>query len=203
MTTKSGTQHIGVRACQNALHAVRFARDAGRPMNTHVTINFTTLGIADDEAGPLFRKLQALVGRWWRDQRQRKGRAIGQVQGFHCHANPAGSRHVHWCLHVPAEIAQEFQATVANRLRKLTGQIDLGDGLHLGAVTTAGTLAKYILRGVPPEYADHFHIRAANEGVVRGCRRTGVSRAASKSSRTRAGWVRKRPRRSQAATRAP
>lgn len=192
MATKSGTLHVGRKAAQNALHAVRFVAETGRPMNTHVTVSFTALRIEDEEAGPLFRHLQGLVGRWWRDQRTRKGRNIGPLQGFHCHSNPAGSRHVHWCLRVPPEIEAGFRATVTDRLQKLTSRIELGDGLHFGAVTTPGTLAKYILRGIEPEYAAHYMIEPANEGLVRGCRRSGVSRAASKAARQAAGWVRKR-----------
>jgi hypothetical protein len=164
-------------------------------MNTHVTISFCPLEIDDESAGVLFADLQARVTRWWRDQRTRKGRALGDIQGFHCHSNPAGSRHVHWVLYVPPEIASEFAAVVKNRLQKISGRVDLKDGLHIGAVQTPGSLAKYVLRGIEPEYADYLHIEAANEGFVSGCRRTGVSRAASKAARQREGWVRKKRRR--------
>lgn len=192
MTTKSGGLYAGRRACENALHAVRYVAEIGRPLNTHVTISFTALGVDDEEAGALFKHLQARVGRWWRDQRERKGIPIGQVLGFHCHANPSGSRHVHWALHVPLEIRPAFEAIIRARLCKILKRDDLGDGLHIGSIETAGTLAKYMLRGIEPEYAAYLHIEAANEGYVAGCRRTGVSRAASKAQRVRDGWVRKR-----------
>lgn len=195
MATKSGTLYVGRRACENALHAVRFSADSGRPINTHITLSFTALGVHDDVAGELFSMLQARVARWWRDQRDRKGRDIGPVLGFHCHANPAGSRHVHWALHVPDEIADQLAATVRRRLCKLLGRVDLGDGLHIGPIHTAGTFAKYALRGVQPEYGDYLHIRPANEGLVANCRRSGVSRAASKAARKSSGWVRRRRRR--------
>lgn len=195
MATKSGGLHVGRRACENALHAIRYVAEAGRPMNTHVTVSFGPLDIDEDIAGTVFSDLQARITRWWRDQRTRKSRDLGDVLGFHCHSNPAGSRHVHWVLHVPPEIDAEFRAVVRNRLQKITGRIDLRDGLNIGTVDTAGSLAKYVLRGIEPEYADYLHIDAANEGYVAGCRRTGVSRAASKASRKRAGWIRKKRRR--------
>jgi len=195
MATKSGGLYVGRVACENALHAVRYVAEVGRAMNTHVTVSFGPLGIEDDVAGRAFSDLQARVTRWWRDQRQRKGRDIGDLHGFHCHSNPAGSRHVHWVLHVPAEIEDEFPSVVKNRLQKIARRVDLRDGLHIGAVQTPGSLAKYVLRGIEPEYADYLHIEAANEGFVAGCRRTGVSRAASKAARKRAGWVRKKRRR--------
>jgi hypothetical protein len=194
MATKSRGLYVGRRACENALHAVRYVGEVGRPMNTHVTVSFHPLGIDDESAGRAFSDLQARVTRWWRDQRQRKGRGIGDLQGFHCHSNPAGSRHVHWVLHVPLDITGEFANVVRNRLQKIAGRIDLRDGLQIGPVNTPGSLAKYVLRGVEPEYADYLHIKVANEGIVAGCRRTGVSRAASKSARKRVGWTRKRRR---------
>ncbi|MBX3476197.1 MAG: hypothetical protein KF910_01165 [Brevundimonas sp.] len=163
-------------------------------MNTHVTVSFAPVGIDAEVAGRAFADLQARVTRWWRDQRQRQGRDIGELQGFHCHSNPAGSRHVHWVLHVPPAFAAAFADTVKNRLQKISGRVDLRDGLHIGPVHTPGSLAKYVLRGIEPEYADYLHIMAANEGLVAGCRRTGVSRAASKAARKRAGWVRKKRR---------
>jgi hypothetical protein len=195
VATKSGGLHVGRRACENALHAIRYVADAGRPMNTHITVSFAAVEVGDENAGLVFADLQARVGRWWRDQRQRKGRDLGHILGFHCHSNPAGSRHVHWVVHVPSEIASEFAAVVRNRLQKITGRIDLRDGLDIGPVETAGSLAKYIMRGIEPEYADYLHIEPANEGYISDCRRTGVSRAASKASRKRAGWVRKKRRR--------
>ena len=54
--------------------------------------------------------------------------------------------------------------------------------MKITSVYAPGGLAKYILKGINPDYADHFHMKAANEGVVFG-RRTGVSRAISKAAR--------------------
>jgi hypothetical protein len=77
------------------LHAIRFARDSGRPINTHVTVSFAALGIEDAAAGPLFQDLQSRLARWWRYKRA-TGLVSGALLGVHSHANPAGSRHVHW-----------------------------------------------------------------------------------------------------------
>ena len=101
---------------------------------------------------------------------------------------------MHWVLHVPPTIADEFAEAVAKRLRKIAGRLDLKDGLNIGSVDTPGTLAKYVLRGVKPEFANYLFIEPANEGLVAGCRRTGVSRAASRASRKQAGWVRRKRR---------
>lgn len=196
MPTKYGTAHIGRNQAENVLHGIRYATETGRPINAHVTISFVALGIHDDRAGAIFRELQARLSRWWRYERS-KGRDLGPLIGMHSHANPAGSRHVHWLLHLPGEIEAEFVAKAARLLKKLVGVVDLKDALHVGSVSTPGTLAKYILRGIDPSYADYLHIAPANEGTVTG-RRTGVSRAIGRAARRAAGWKRKRSRRGAA-----
>jgi hypothetical protein len=192
VATKYGTSSIGRRALLNALHAIRYAAEQDRPFNTFVTINFATLGIGDEEAGLTFQDLQARISRWWAYQRDDKGRAsLGRMMGVHSHANPAGSRHVHWMLHVPEDTRDEFEGVVGNRLRRLTKIDELKDALHFLDVKHAGNMAKYMFRGVDPLYAEHFFMEAANEGIVTG-RRTGASRACGHAARRNAGWVRKR-----------
>jgi hypothetical protein len=191
VTTKYGTHSIGRRAAENALHAIRYAGLTGRPINTHVTISFIALGIHDDEAGAVFRKLQISLARWWRYQRKDKGREIGAPVGVYAHANPAGSRHVHWLLHLPEDIRDDFIAAVNKRLCKIAGLDDIGDALHVQEVDRPGGIAKYVLRGIDPAYAEYLHIRAANEGTV-ACRRTGTTRIIGKAARKSAGWNRRK-----------
>ena len=190
MSTKC-TGKIGHRAAVNALHGIRYSSDLGRPINLSVCINFQTLGVPEEQACGLFKLLRDKVARWWKHQRAGKGRDVGELLHYYAHANPAGSRHVHWQVHVPAAIWDEFQGIVTKRLRAVLGRVDLGDALHFAAIGGAGSHAKYILKGVDPDYAAHLHIEAANEGLVTG-RRTGVSRAMSKAARKAGGWVRKR-----------
>ncbi len=192
MTTKYGTDHIGRRPAENALHAVRFAREIGLPINTLLTISFIALDHDDDQAGTLFRKLQVSMTRWWRYQRQDKGRNIGPPVSIHAHANPAGSRHVHVLLHLPPSIEVEFRGALAKRIGKWTGLKNLGDALHMEHIDTPGSVAKYALRGIDPAFGEYLHIRPANEGRVTG-RRTGTSRFVGKAARRAAGWKRKGP----------
>lgn len=196
VTTKYGTASIGRRAAENGLHAVRFAADSGTPINSLITISFIALGIHDDEAGAAFRQLQISLGRWWRYQRKDKGRNIGSPIGVYAHANPAGSRHVHWLMHLPREIESDFVAAATKRLCKISGLDDIGDALHVQPVTAPGGVAKYAFRGIDPAYADYLHIQAANEGQV-SCRRTGTSRAIGLAARREAGWNRKASRRAR------
>jgi hypothetical protein len=196
MPTKYGTASIGRRAAENALHAVRFASAVNRPINSLLTLSFVALGIHDDQANALFRKLQASVARWWRYQRKDKNRDIGPSVAVYAQANPAGSRHVHVLLHLPASVEADFYVAVAKRLRKLTGVDDLGDALHMKRIEWPGGAAKYVLRGINPAYGPYLHIEPFNEGHVTG-RRTGTSRFIGKSARDAAEWNRRahRPRR--------
>ena len=191
MRTKYGTLYVGRRAAENALHAVRYATLTGRQMNTLITISFCRLGVEDDKAGKLFHRLQANISRWWRYQRDQKKRNIGPLTGMYAHANPAGSRHVHWLIHLPVEIRSEFRDSLLKRLCKLTGLDDVGDACHVKDVDHPGGAAKYVLRGIDPLYSKYLHIRASNEGAV-SCRRTGTSRSIGKAARKQAGWNRRK-----------
>lgn len=190
MATKYGSSHIGRRAAENALHGIRFAAEVERPINLSVCINFETLGVGEEEAGRMFRAVRTNIVRWWKYQRVGKGRPVGEVFDYHAHANPRGSRHVHWQIHVPDFLEQEFREAVESRLRSQVQRSDLRDALHFKAIGNPGSHAKYVLRGIEPEYADYLFIRPSNEGTVTG-RRTGVGRALSKAARKRAGWQRK------------
>lgn len=189
MTTKCGTKSIGHRAAENGFHAIRYAGESGRPINSHITISFVTLGIDDEEAGPTFRKIQINLARWWRYRNQKHG--IGPLIGVYAHANPNGRRHVHWLLHLPEAVRDEFVGALEKQLGKITGLKDLGNGLHVQRVDTPGSVGKYIFRGIDPAYAAYFHLEAANEGTV-SCRRTGTTRVIGRSARKSAGWVRKK-----------
>jgi len=157
-----------------------------------VTINFTTLGIADETgAGRLFSLLRTRIKRAWKYQRDGRCLKIGPFDDVGSHENPDGVRHVHWLVRVPAHIRPWFEASVEKQLKKIVGLDDLGPALHFKDIDAIGTLAKYILKGVRPDLADYFHMEAADQGIVLG-RRVFVSRTIGHSARKAASWRRKR-----------
>jgi hypothetical protein len=191
MTTKCGvTAHVGRKPAENGFHGIRFAKDRGWSPNFHLTISFDALGIGDEDAGRIFRDLRDSVSRHWRYLRQTDRVACPFVDVY-AHANPAGSRHVHWMIYLPPGRATAFEAAVSKRLRRLAKAKDLKSGLVMKPAGGPGSLAKYIFRGVSPEFGPYFRLTPANEGLVTG-RRTGVSRAIGKAARSQAGWTRKR-----------
>ena len=193
MTTKRGSTSIGPKQTAGGFHAVRFATASGRQMNLLATIDLTTLGINDNEAGTLFRKLWQRTTRWWAYERS-KGRPLGSFAALATHENPPGGpRHVHWLMHVPPKAANDVQDVIGKRLRKLTGMDCAGKALHFERVRKPGGVAKYMLKGVHPAFASHFHMVAVDQGVITG-RRLAVSRSIGATARRNAGWRRKKQR---------
>lgn len=193
--TKHGTQRIGHRPGTNLFHAVRFAQSRGRPINAHVTLSFTDLGLTDDDAAEFFSAIRNGVARRWKREREAKGRAIGTFDDAHAHEHPEGGRrHVHWIMHRPAGVSRaELEREIMKRVKKRAGLDDLGTALHFqheDTVRAPGTLAKYILKGMDPTYARYFHMRAEDMGWVTG-RRTGTSRSLGRAARKLAKWDRK------------
>lgn len=187
-----GTWQIGRNQAERVFHAVRYATERGRPINAHVSLNFHRLGIAEERAGRVFQDLRSKFARSWR-YRDQTGAALGTLDDVHAHENPDGKRNVHWALHIPPGRWKWAIQLIEKLLLKIVGVDDLGDALKIEQANGPGGLAKYILKGIEPEYAGHFHIRdAAPQGFVSGRGRTGTSRSIGKAARDRAGWKRKR-----------
>lgn len=190
MATKLGTTHIGYAPTQNVLHAVRYANDNGRPLNLIATIDLAGLGFSNDNAGPMFRNMWCNLARWWRYQRK-KGKEIGSFDGVAAHENPNDKRNVHWLIHAPNEFRPLIEKAIEKRLRKISKLDCVGDALHFQNAYTPGTLAKYMLKGVNPAFANHFYIEPSDQGIVVG-RRVTVSRSLGRAERKRQQWKRKR-----------
>lgn len=190
MATKWGTQGIGPKQAARAFHAVRFANDNGRPLNLLITIDFTSLGVSETEAGALFRSIWARIGRWWAYQRK-KGRSFGPFDCYAVHEHPdQGPRHVHWFVRAPEGSRAELERVVRARVEKVTGFACLGRAIHFLDVERPGGVAKYTLKGIQPAYAAHFHMNASDQGFVHG-RRIAISRSIGHTARVKAGWRRK------------
>lgn len=195
----AGTWQIGRNQAERILHAVRYATERGRPINTHVSLNFHRLGIPEDAATNVFRALRARFARSWR-YRNQVGAALGTLDDVHVHENPLGRRNVHWALHIPEGRWVWAKGLIERLLLKILGVDDVGDALVIEPAHGPGGLAKYLLKGVEPAYAEYFHISAPSpQGFISGRGRTGASRSIGKAARDNAGW--KRKRRSGAASR--
>lgn len=193
MTTKRGSSSIGPKQAARAFHAARFATSINRPFNLLVTIDTSSLSIADTDAGTFLREVWARFTRWWAYQRDKKQRNIGAFGAVMVHENPSsGPRHAHWHMHIPDEIRDEVEEIIRNRIEKLTDLNCLGKAIHFLSTPSPGGVMKYIMKGIDPRYANHFHMNAEDQGEIVGRRMT-VSRSVGYTARKNAGWTRSRP----------
>lgn len=193
--TKCSTRWIGRRQAERLFCAVRFAGDKGRPMNTHITLSFTDLGLDEAAASDFFIWLRTSFRRRWKREFMQNGRALGTFDDMHAHENPnGGRRHVHWLMHRPSQLPRaELEQAISQRIKRRAGIENLGSALHIqhdDVVLAPGTLAKYILKGTDPAFGGYFYMRTAPMGWVTG-RRTGTSRTLGVTARATAGWSRK------------
>ena len=194
-----GTRRIGVRPATNALHAVRYAEVRGRPLTHAITINWDRLGVSNEDALILFQKLRTRVRRHWSYLRKTTGPAVGHLDDIGSQENPGGHRNTHWGVAIAPELVERFEEVVRRRLTKLIGKRDLGEALHFAPIYAPGGYAKYILKGVDPNYGGYFHIRPEDQGFVAGRGRTFVARSLSFTARKQAGWVRRKSKDQHAA----
>lgn len=184
------TNHIAYAQTAGGFHATRYATSRGRPLNTLVTINFDRAGLPEDHVATAFRELRAKLTRSWRHAATRCP-TLGTFDDIHAHENPNGRRNVHWAIHVPPSHTAWFASQVHKFLAKILRMLALDEILHIQPIKTPGNTAKYILKGVDPRFASHFHMKdwAAPQGRVTG-RRFGTSRSLGRSAR-RKNWRRK------------
>ena len=171
-------------------------------MSLGVDVNWERLCIEGPAAKRLSRILQERVGRFYmaRVRRrtpgfadlslpQRRHRALAFIGS---HENPGGVPNTHWLYHVPEGFQGRFIAKMTATLRKLTGVDDLGRAFHNQAIDCPGAADKYILKGINPVYAAHFHMTAVDQGFIPGRGRTFVSHSIGWTARKAVGWKRKR-----------
>lgn len=201
MATKRTSRSIGPKQASRGFHAVRFSTSRKRPLNLLITIDATTLGIPEKDAGVFLREVWARVSRWWAYQRDVKNRPLGSFDAFMVHENPnQGPRHAHWFIHAPGEARSDIEKIICSRIAKMRGLDDLDRTVHFRDVNSPGGVAKYMLKGIDPAYADHFFTEAHNQGEITGRRMT-ISRSIGFSAREKAGWKRKTRRGSSSTVR--
>ncbi len=189
VATKTTTWTIGPKQAARAFHAVRFATDIGRPLNFAITVDTSTLGIPEEDAGAFLQVVWARVTRWWAYQRHAKGRKLGPFDAFLIHENPdEGPRHAHWFIRVPKSARGEVEKLIVSRIEKLTGLDDLGDAVHFLDVHTPGDFAKYMNKGLDPHYGPHFYVNTSDQGEIIGRRMT-ISHSIGYTARKNEGWT--------------
>lgn len=194
------TEWVGHKGAQTLYYAEQQAVRIGYPLNWSITINFSQLGMAPENAGRVFARIRSQrFAPWIRRPSKsaqthaapptysygfencRDGRALGVEGGEH-------NIHVHWAVHVPPQRQRHLEGLLHRWITHIVGDPDWSiDALHLAPITRSGDVARYPTKGARPATARHFGVpdeKIAPQGIIIG-QRTGTSRNIGPSARLR------------------
>jgi hypothetical protein len=207
------TSVISVAAGRSLHHACRYARPQGGwqsrngcppsnvsapvALNLMVTIQWNLTKTGEDHFAELRHQRFC---RWLRTRCEQLGLSVAPHYVYAREKN-----HVHWLVHVPEQLVEEFKNLVP---RWITSLEHKGKGprkraenhepapngtVHIEQVRNSVAARKYLLKGIDPDEAFRFGIKVVEpQGTVVG-RRTGVSRTLGPTARKKAGYRAQKP----------
>lgn len=191
------TTHISRRVVASIFKAFDFAAQIGMPLNRYVVINLRDT--PEQGATSAFTRIRHKYRDWLDYRRKRDGEDYVPAYVY-AHENPDDSfPHANWALHVPIHLQAEFALKLPRWVAAVVGDVGPFD-VYNGPITAerAKRLAKYIAKGVDPEFVRHFHLGEINDeegpqGICYG-KRAGVSPSLGAAARRAAGFTTKRGR---------
>jgi hypothetical protein len=170
--------HLPTTAARNVWDAAELAEFLGCPLTHHADISWPfAMGPGDGEWRERFMKLRELSRKWL----EHRGSAYADSWTVERASNGAGV-HTHCALHVPTELAREFEGY----LRHLLGSRDRRV-LCFGKLWNRDGYLSYILKGVEPSGYEEFQVlkkHRSQQGIVVG-KRAGTSRNIGAAARRR------------------
>ena len=188
LTHKS--EWIRKRQAQNVLNACNFAHWSGVPLNVYVTILLKDS--ISQSSTTAFKLIMAKYNPWLAYKRSTGIVDCPPIYIF-THENPNDNPHVNICFHIPPEIIDDFNLKLPRWIEAVQGEIDCityknqtikdGDDWHV---------TKYIIKGIDPEFIDHFGLRRLHDdkrpqGIIYG-QRAGFSRSLGPAAMKKAGF---------------
>lgn len=168
-------------SARSLLHAERFARKALSPMDTMLTIDFSSALASSVQPYALFRKIWENTRRAW-NYRVKQGTAKGSfdaVAVWEC--PPTGPIHVHWLLRWSPLDRDDLEKRIRRALKKLAPNMP-DRCLKVQPATTTSGIAKYMAKGIDAPYADHFFLKHSPQGPIHH-RRIIISRSLGPTAR--------------------
>lgn len=198
------SHYIRSRSASKFFKGAKHAQTHGRPLNLHVTLNLSHTSCTHAQASEAVTGICAKFTRWLSYQSQK---AVAQGEAGYGRPTyeavieaPNGIHHVHWLVHVPADLQEVFTAKLTVWLSKVCGTITRPAGaIHVQAIDTVMALSRYCMKGVDPHHAKRCYVRPISQGVVLGKRVT-ISRSLGPTARKQdesasaAKWPAMRPR---------
>lgn len=147
------------------LHAERFARKALSPMDTAITIEFSSALASRMQPYMLFRKIWENTRRAW-NYRVKQGKAHGSFDAIAVWEQPAhGPIHVHWLLRWSPLDRDDLERRIRRALKKLAPAMP-NRCLMVQPATTTSKFAKYMAKGIDAPYAAHFYLTHSPQGPI-------------------------------------
>ncbi|WP_293966119.1 hypothetical protein [Sphingomonas sp.] len=147
------------------LHAERFARKALSPMDTAITIEFSSALAGSAQPYALFRKIWENTRRAW-NYRVKQGKAHGTFDAIAVWEQPAhGPIHVHWLLRWSPLDRDDLERRIRRALKKLAPAMP-DRCLMVQPAKTTSKFAKYMAKGIDAPYAEHFYLKHSPQGPI-------------------------------------
>ena len=163
------------------LHAERFARKALSPMDTALTIEFSTALIGSVQPYELFRRIWENTRRAW-NYRVKLGAAHGTFDAIAVWEQPPGGPiHVHWLLRWSPLDQADLEKRIRRALTKLAPNMP-NRCLMVQPATTTSKFAKYMAKGIDAPYANNFYLKHSPQGPIHH-RRIIISRSLGPTAR--------------------
>jgi hypothetical protein len=175
---RTSSRYLAKNAARNIWDAAELGEFLGCPLTHHADISWPfAMGPGDGEWRKRFMKLRELSRKWL----EHRGAVYADSWTVERASNGAGV-HTHCALHVPTELAREFEGY----LRHLLGSSDRRV-LCFGKLWNRDGYLSYILKGVEPSGYDEFQVlkkHRSQQGIVVG-KRAGTSRNIGAAARRR------------------
>ncbi len=163
------------------LHAERFARKALSPMDTALTIDFSSALAASAQPYELFRKIWENTRRAW-NYRVKQGKAHGTFDAIAVWEHPLNRPlHIHWLLRWSPLERSDLEKRIRRALMKLAPKMPNRCLMVKPATSTSG-FAKYMAKGIDAPYASHFYLNHSPQGPI-DHRRIIISRSLGPTAR--------------------
>lgn len=170
-------------------HAARI----GRPINTHITINFACTGCDPRKAVKAFAKIrqnhfakwtQRLPPRYRHEatgafafENYRDGIAYMTMEPGDPH-----NVHVHWAIYLPPGTRLQFEAKLEKWVARCCQGI-VSENAIMITERPAAVLRRYLLDGCDPRWAEIYRATAEAQGLIVGGRRSGTTENLARKQR--------------------
>lgn len=177
-------------SARSLLHAERFARRSLQPLNTAITIEFSSNHIRGKSAYEVFQNIWENTRRAWNYQNG-KGRQLGSFDSIAVFENPPqsayngrvahGPYHVHWLLRWPQEDLSKLERRIRRALKRINPMMP-GRCLKVTPAYKSVGFVKYMAKGIDKPFAAHFYLKHRPQGPI-DHRRIIISRSLGQSAR--------------------